>query len=145
MPILVVGADHPLGRMIVRALAAPDREVRAFISDPTKGAELRAWGVKVAVGDLSDEGHIEAAATNCFSVAFVAPALHDGRELAFAPVERVPSSWARASSRVRRVIWVGESPPEFGSVERAIVSPDQSPERVAEEVLRYDDVERLDT
>ena len=51
MPVIVVGADHPLGEVIARKLAAPDREVRAFISSADSHAPLRSLGIKVAIGD----------------------------------------------------------------------------------------------
>ena len=75
MPLLVVGADHAIGEAIVRQTLAPGREVRAFVTDPAKGAQLKVLGAKVAIGDLSDEGHIAAAATRCFAIAFVLDAI----------------------------------------------------------------------
>lgn len=55
MPVVVTGAHLPLGRALVLALAeqgVPD--VRAVAADRTAAAPLRAAGVRVAVGDLSD-------------------------------------------------------------------------------------------
>lgn len=144
MPILIVGADHPIGFRIVEALVHPEREVRAFVSDPGIGAKIKSLGAKVAIGDLSDEGHLAAAATNCFSIAFIEPALADGRELAFLTAEEVPDSWARAAAeaKVTRVIWVGEKIPRVGVKEVVRVdASDQS--AVAAEVARLDDLEYL--
>ncbi len=59
MPVIVVGADTPQGRAVVEGLVEPGREVRAFVSDPIVGAELRDMGVKVALGDVSDDSHIQ--------------------------------------------------------------------------------------
>ena len=53
MPVIVVGADTPVGLSIVSALIEPDREVRAFVTDAEVGVSLKARGVKVALGDVS--------------------------------------------------------------------------------------------
>lgn len=146
MPILVVGADHPIGRAIVETLVNPEREVRAFVSDPSTAVELRGLGAKVAVGDLSDESHVAAAATNCFSIAFVAPAMDDGRELAFLAVPEVPVAWARAArdAGVTRVIWVGDRIPAFEVQEVVEVDTNAlAPSEIASEVARLDDLQKL--
>lgn len=146
MPVLVVGADHPLGEVIARKLAAPDREVRAFISSVDSHGALRSLGIKVAIGDLSDESHVEAAASSCFTVVFVEPALGDGRDLAFAAPEAAAQGWANAAAGagVKRVIWVGRGVPPVKAPEMAAVSvDDRSPEAVAEEVAFLDDLARL--
>lgn len=141
MPLLVVGADHPLGAAIVSRTVHPEREVRAYVSDPESAANLKAQGAKVAVGDLSDEGHIAAAATRCFSIAFVIAALDDGRELAFADRDASLAAWARAAeqSGVTRVIWVGEEPPTTGVDEVALVGGSGDPIRIADQVAEIDD------
>ncbi|HJU50705.1 MAG TPA: NAD(P)H-binding protein [Acidimicrobiia bacterium] len=142
MPLLVVGADHAIGEAIVRHTLAPEREVRAFVTDPAKAAELKSLGAKVAIGDLTDEGHIAAAATRCFAIAFVLDAIVDGRELSFAPKESVPGLWAAAAkaSGVRRVIWVGSEGPEVGAAEVATVTvADREPGEIAAEVAALED------
>ncbi|HJR86207.1 MAG TPA: NAD(P)H-binding protein [Acidimicrobiia bacterium] len=142
MPLLVVGADHPIGEAIVRLTVAPDREVRAFVTDPVRATELRALGAKVAIGDLSDEGHIAAAATRCFAIAFVLDAIGDGRELSFASLEAVPGSWAAAakSAGVKRVIWVGAEGPQVGIAEVASVRvTGRDPGEIAAEVAALED------
>ena len=146
MPVIVVGADHPLGEVIVRKLAAPDREVRAFVSSADAHGALRALGVKVAVGDLSDESHVEAAATSCFTAVFVEPALEDGRDLAFGAPEAAAKGWAAAAvgAGVKRVIWVGNGAPPVQGPEIATLSVDQrSHDEVAEEVAFLDDLAQL--
>ncbi len=145
MPVIVVGADTEKGRALVDGLVAPGREVRAFVSDPRSVAELRAKGVKVALGDVSDESHIQATLTNCFTVVLVTEAARDGRERAFATTElQVMRNWAAAAaaSGVNRVIWVheGDSPP-VASAETRSVSP-ASPALV-EEVVALDDARVL--
>jgi uncharacterized protein YbjT (DUF2867 family) len=84
MPVIVVGADTSQGRAVVEGLLEPGREVRAFVSDPDAGAELRELGVKVALGDVSDDSHVQGACTNCFTAVLVTEAARDGRERSFA-------------------------------------------------------------
>lgn len=126
MPVIVVGADTPTGIRIVDALLDPGREVRAFVSDPDEGMRLRERGAKVALGDVSDDSHIDAAATQCFSAILVTEAATDNRERSFAKDEpQVLKAWASGVAGVRRVIWVysGEPPPTKAA-EVAVVGPD---------------------
>ena len=87
MPVIVVGADTPKGRAVIEGLVEPGREVRAFVSDPDAGAELRELGVKVALGDVSDDSHVQGACTNCFTAVLMTEAAFDGRERSFATSE----------------------------------------------------------
>ena len=137
MPVIVIGADTEPGEAILERLNDPVREIRAFVSDPDKAAELKAGGVKVALGDISDESHVEGAAMRCFSAVLVEAAASDDRERSFADTpDAVMAGWARAvaRSKVNRVIWVtaGE-PPEVDVSEVAAVDPDDPdlPEKVA--------------
>ncbi len=145
MPLLVVGADHPIGAAIVATTVDPGREVRAFVSDPEQASALKRMGAKVAIGDLSDEGHIGAAATRCFTVAFVIPALDDGRELAFADRDNTLLGWSRAAEEasVRRVIWIGEGGPEAQVPESAQVSDEGEVHLIASRVAEIDDLASL--
>ncbi|MEU8133048.1 NAD(P)H-binding protein [Streptodolium elevatio] len=55
MPVVVIGADRPLGGALVLALVelgVPD--LRAVVRDRAYAPALRAAGVRVSVGDLSD-------------------------------------------------------------------------------------------
>ena len=147
MPVIVVGADTPVGLSIVSALIEPDREVRAFVTDAEVSASLKEQGVKVALGDVSDPSHVRGACLNCFSVVFVTEAAGDERERAFARDRRtVLEGWTEAAreAAVTRVIWVdsrGDLPPT-GIEETAIVSPGEVDD-VASEVVRLDDVATL--
>lgn len=127
MPVIVVGADTESGLKIIAALGPPGREIRAFVTNEDVAAELRRGGVKVALGDVSDESHIEAAATRCFSAILVTEAATDHRERSFASTTtQVLEGWSRAmsSAEVRRVIWVtGDEPPSVGVSEVATVDP----------------------
>jgi uncharacterized protein YbjT (DUF2867 family) len=127
MPVIVVGADTERGRAIVGGLISPGREVRAFVSEPGAASELRRAGVKVATGDVSDESHVQGAASGCFTAVLVTEAARDERERAFASDEvDVLRGWARAAEAagVSRVIWVTELTelPAHGG-ENARVSP----------------------
>ncbi len=145
MPVIVVGADTPDGRRIIDALAGPSREVRAFVSDENVAAELRAQGVKVALGDVSDDSHVEGAATNCFSAVLIAEAASDDRERAFATSpEQVLSGWARAAaaSSVTRVIWVDKGkPPATKTPETATVDPNDPD--LAAKIVELDDAQEV--
>ncbi|MDP9495220.1 MAG: NAD(P)H-binding protein [Actinomycetota bacterium] len=127
MPAIVVGADTEPGLAIIDALIEPNREVRAFVSDPESVADLKSRAVKVALGDVSDDSHVEAAALHCFTAVLVSEAARDGRERSFASSEReVLAVWARAvaNAGVHRVIWAYEGePPPVDVPEVAQVSP----------------------
>ncbi len=144
--MIVVGADTEPGRRIVEAMVEPDREVRAFVSDVVEATRLKSLGIKVAIGDVSDETHIEGAATHCFSAVLVGEAAVDERDRSFADdPTAVHIAWARgiAASNVTRAIWVldGE-PPTLGSEEVAIVSP-ADPDLV-EKVAALDDAQMIE-
>jgi NAD(P)-dependent dehydrogenase (short-subunit alcohol dehydrogenase family) len=54
MPVVVTGADYPLGRAVALELAAGVGEVRATVRTRAAVGALRAAGIRVAVTDLSD-------------------------------------------------------------------------------------------
>lgn len=145
MPVIVVGADTERGAAIIDRLYDPEREIRVFVTDEPRGLELKDRGFKVAIGDVSDESHVEAAALRCFSAVLIAEAASDARERSFADSEQaVLEGWARAvsNSKVSRVIWVlsGE-PPETGANEVATVDPDHPD--LAVTVFELDEVSSL--
>ena len=148
MPVIVVGADTPLGRAVIDAVLEPEREVRAFVSDPEVGGMLKARGVKVALGDVSDASHVAGACTNAFSAVLIGPAAADGREVAFASSpEAVWEAWSEAVSEaaVTRVIWVlDREPPASRAPEAAVVGVAARPAaEVAAEVAELDDAAEL--
>ncbi|MGI9609237.1 MAG: NAD(P)H-binding protein [Acidimicrobiia bacterium] len=128
MPVIVVGGDTPTGQSILEEIVEPGREVRAFVTDVEIGTKLKSLGVKVAVGDVSDESHVESASLRCFTAVLIAEAAHDDRERSFAATEElVLEGWASAvtSSNVTRVIWVHSGTPPAAQVrETAVVSPE---------------------
>lgn len=151
MPVIVIGADTPLGEQIARSMLPRDGEVRAFVTDPTVGAALKDLGMKVATGDVSDGSHIGGAARNSFCAVLLAAAAADGRDRAFAatPAE-VVAAWAEgvAEARVSRIIWVGEEPtPDAISAlpaQHAAVSPQgHSTAETVAEVRRLEEAARI--
>lgn len=109
MPVLVVGADTPLGELVMRELAGRAGEIRAFVTDPNVAAHWKARSVKVAVGDVSDPSHIGGAGLNCYSMVFLPHAAVDGRERSFAKdTEHVLAGWVESikESNAQRAIWV---------------------------------------
>ncbi len=111
MPVIIVGADTPLGNAVVDALHTRAGELRAFVTDPDAGRELQAKGLKVAIGDVSDGSHIGGAALDAFCAVLVAGAAHDDRERSFADTPRaVIAGWADGlrDGGVRRAIWVDD-------------------------------------
>jgi hypothetical protein len=145
MPVIVVGADTEPGRAVVDELRDPQREIRVFVSDADQAARYRDLGLKVALGDVSDESHVEAACEMCFTAVLIAEAAHDTRERSFADgPDEVMRGWARAAGNagVTRVIWVIEAEhPATGSPEVATVDPARSD--LAIRVAEIDDAQRI--
>lgn len=143
MPVIVVGADTPVGREVIDVFDRA-REVRAFVTDEREASRLRKSGVKVALGDVSDDSHVEAASMGCFSAVLIAAAASDDRQRSFASSPReVLAGWARAitAAGVTRAIWVGvEEPPGSDVPEVALVPVDRD---VARRVADADDAQRM--
>lgn len=147
MPVIVVGADTPLGAAVVDTIRGRPGERRAFVGSAEAAEPLRAAGFKVAVGDISDSSHVEGAVHGCFTAVLVAAAAADGRSLAFATdPEEVVDGWlaAVAASAVPRVILVGAPRPAPPDVEWAVVDPaSRPPAEVAAEVARLDNANSI--
>ena len=109
MPVIVVGADTPVGEAIVTAVLPSAAEMRAFVSDKRSADSLKSLGVKPALGDVSDFSHLEAAALNCFCAVLVVEAATDARDRAFAArPSDIVEGWGQAvrGAGVQRTIWV---------------------------------------
>lgn len=147
MPVIVVGADTTSGLAILERLHSPERDVRAFVSDTGIGHQLKEQGIKVALGDVSDESHIEAAATGCFTAILIEEAGSDERERSFAADgHEVLDGWARAmrSAGVKRIIWVSaDDRPSTSPIASARVDPDDTD--LAEKVAELDEVQVIGT
>jgi len=66
--ILVTGGTGFIGPKIVHALRAQDRDVRALVRSPDRGAQLASWGVELATGDVTDPVSVRNAIDGCTHV-----------------------------------------------------------------------------
>jgi len=66
--ILVTGGTGYVGPKIVHALRAHDRDVRALVRRPERGAQLAGWGAELATGDVTDPESLRAALDGCTHV-----------------------------------------------------------------------------
>lgn len=153
MPVIVIGADTPLGAEVTAALSGRAGEVRAFVTDPAAAQTLRDLGVKVAIGDVSDASHIDGAARRAFAAVIIADSAEDGRERSFASSpSAVHAAWAEGlkGAAIQRLIWVGPgaevpAPLAAATPERAAVdTTSYDPEQIAAEVARLDDLASLE-
>lgn len=103
MPVLVTAADSPLGVRTVTRLLEEGGEVRAYCRGTGPVAQLRAAGAIVAVGDLDDEGRLEAAMAQAHTVLHLAGGLlsASAEEVAF---EADVVTTAAAQAGVRRLV-----------------------------------------
>lgn len=151
MPVIVVGADTPLGEAVMDELLPRDSQVRAFVSSPEAAAGLKGRGVKVALGDVSDGSHVGGAALNAFCAILIHEAATDNRERSFAKDEAgVLAAWAEGlnDAEVTRTIVVWDEPPsdELSSIlsETVVVSTgSRSPRDIAADVVRLEDLAEL--
>jgi putative NADH-flavin reductase len=151
MPVIVIGADTPLGGEIAKGMLPREGEVRVFVTDPGSAAALKDLGVKIATGDVSDGSHIGGAALNCFCAVLVTAAASDDRERAFAATaDDVATAWAEgiADAGVSRIIWVGEEPlPEsirsLGREHAAVSTLGRSTAETVAEVRRLEEAARI--
>lgn len=145
MPVIVVGADTAAGSAILTGLHGPGQEVRAFVSNEGVGAQLKNRGFKVALGDVSDESHVETASAGCFSAVLITEAAADRRDRSFAATyDEVLDGWVRAvvNAGVTRVIWVShDEHPQTPAKEVAEVDPDD-PDLV-KKVVALDDAQKI--
>jgi putative NADH-flavin reductase len=142
MPVIIVGADTPLGRAIVGEVAPNAAELRTFISDPDAIDEFKRHNAKVAIGDVSDSSHIEGAAMRCFCAVLVVEAALDDRERSFAAdAAAVTAGWAEAvrNAGVRRVIWVGRTDPLPSTVDEVVVIDPGTPTDTARKVAEAEE------
>jgi putative NADH-flavin reductase len=151
VPVIIIGADTPLGPVVLDALAGRGGEVRAFIGTVEMLDELRARGVKTALGDVSDGTHIAGAALHAFAAVLLADAATDERERSFAATpEDVYDQWADGLSDagVTRAIWVADRPiPEAIAAAVAehasVVTGERDLADIAADVARFDETAEL--
>lgn len=95
MPVVVTGADTPLGRAAVEAFSAAGVGVRATVRDRGAAAELAGLGVLAAVSDCSDPQRLGGVLEDAHTVVHLDPA----------PLEHLLD--AAEGTAVRRVVLVG--------------------------------------
>ena len=61
MTVLVTGGTGFVGPHVVHALRARETTVRALVRNPARATRLAAWGVELAVGDVTDPASLRAA------------------------------------------------------------------------------------
>jgi uncharacterized protein YbjT (DUF2867 family) len=59
--VLVTGGTGFVGPHVVHALRAQDTPVRGLVRDPARATRLAAWGVELALGDVTDPASLRAA------------------------------------------------------------------------------------
>jgi NADH dehydrogenase len=59
--VLVTGGTGFVGPYVVHALRTQETPVRALVRDPARATRLTAWGVELAVGDVTDPASLRAA------------------------------------------------------------------------------------
>ncbi len=148
MPVIVVGGDTTIGRAIVCLLASRPGEVRTFVSSAEAATTLRSHGVKIAIGDLSDDSHVGAAATGAYCAVLVTEAAYDGRSFAFAEPDAVVDGWLGAvgAAGVTRVIVVGQlgnRVPDVAPEMRVLETEGMTADDIAHAVVALDEAQRL--
>lgn len=75
--VLLLAANGRTGRAVLRALAAQDFAVRAFVRRPEQQAALAQLGAaEIATGDLLQPESVERAAEGCDAVVYIGPPMH---------------------------------------------------------------------
>jgi len=152
MPVIVVGADTPLGEATIAALLPREGEVRAFVTSPAAAAALKVRGVKVALGDVSDGSHVGGAAMRVFCAVLISTAASDDRERSFAADRSgVLRAWVHGmnDAKVSRVIAVADSIDDVAALtglkpQLAVVhGADRDILEVAREIARLEDAATL--
>ena len=109
MPVVVTGADTPVGRALVPLLRERGSEVRATVRDMDAADPLRGLGAKVATNAASDPDTLRAVLDEAHTVCFPSEDLflHDGRSYEESIVESTRTVLRVATkAKVRRVLFV---------------------------------------
>lgn len=146
MPVIVIGADTPVGSSIIDGLLPRDGEVRAFVSDIETGLALKERSAKVAIGDISDGSHVGGAALNTFCAVVISEAAIDTRERSFASdPAAVIAAWVEGltDARVKRVIVVDHPDVPIGKLpdvaeQFALVDGRLTPAEITSDVQRLE-------
>jgi NADH dehydrogenase len=89
--VLVTGGTGFVGPHVVHALRVQDTPVRAVVRDPTRATRLAAWGVELAVGDVTDPASLRAACEGVDTIVHLVAIIRGGP----ADFERVMSAGTR--------------------------------------------------
>jgi NADH dehydrogenase len=105
LPVLITGASGEVGRALARRLLDDGAQVRAYVD--RDDAELRAWGVHVAVGAYDSVEHIEAALTQVHTLVHLVGATKPARDLERLNVEPAECVVIAAqASGIRRILYL---------------------------------------
>lgn len=134
------------------ALLPRDSQVRAFVTSPEVAATLRARGVKVALGDVSDASHVGGAALNAFCAVLIGQAATDERQRSFAAdPEAVLAAWIEGmnDAAVDRalLVWDGPPPTELSQLKAQTVvieAAGRDMVEVAAEIAELEDIADLE-
>lgn len=80
MPVVLIGADAPVGSALVPRLIAKGSEVRAVVSGQAVADRLRELGAKVAVGDATNPDLLPAVLRDAHTVCHLVDGLFLGEE-----------------------------------------------------------------
>lgn len=117
MPVVVTGADEPLGRLVVDRLVGQGLDLRATVGTRDAVAPLVALGVKTAVSDLVDTERFGAVVEDAHTVIHVRGLL-DAVETLPDVVAALPDSGV---SRVVTVARLGRDHPSLDALRAADV------------------------
>jgi uncharacterized protein YbjT (DUF2867 family) len=93
---LITAANGNQGKLLMPKLAAAGVPVRALVRSEQSGDKLRALGVEVLVGDMSDAGVLDRAMKGVTSVYHIGPVLHPReREIGFAAIDAARNAGVR--------------------------------------------------
>jgi UDP-glucose 4-epimerase len=109
MKILVTGATGKVGSRLAKRLSRRGDQVRAFVRDPGRAAELRDAGIELVQGDLLDDGTLPAAVRGVEAVVHCAAFFRGATpEQAHAVNDRGTQLLAEAAraARIRRFVFM---------------------------------------
>ncbi len=66
--ILVTGGTGFVGRHVVHALRAENRDVRCLVRDPRRAQQLADWGCELVPGDITDAASLRTAVAGCDAI-----------------------------------------------------------------------------
>jgi NADH dehydrogenase len=89
--VLVTGGTGFIGPHVVHSLRTSDTPVRALVREPDRASRLKAWGVELAAGDVTDPASLRAACEGVDAVVHLVAIIKGGP----ADFERIMSEGTR--------------------------------------------------